>query len=154
MFRFSAPAKSLTRSLIATAVVSVSALALGATPALATTASQASAPSYRCHFLAFEPRLSADGHEITGKGASLCRGTGWQDQQIVVTLEEQLFPTLYVVRAQASTGYSPSPHLSQAVSWNCTGTGTHLYTIETSWYGQNGAVYSYKFPPESVSITC
>lgn len=153
MFKLIHPAKKFTRSLIVTVVAGASALALSATPALAAS-SQAGAPFYHCSLSAFEPFVAAEGHEIVGVGASLCMGTGWQDQKLVVTIEEQVMPTLYVVKAQASTGYSGSPFLFRPAVWNCTGTGTHLYTVETSWYGRNGAVYDYRYPPRSVTITC
>jgi hypothetical protein len=153
MFKLSAKAKRFARFLTVTTVASASALAL-ATPALAAGNPQASAPVYDCQLFAFEPWLSANGDVITGLGASLCLGTGWQDQKLVVSIEERPFPTLYVVKAQASTGYTSLPLLLKTVSWNCAGTGTHLYTIETSWYGINGSVYSYKFSSETVSITC
>jgi hypothetical protein len=147
-------AKKFTRSLIATVAVSASVLTLSATPALGAVSSQAGVPFYRCHLFASEPFVAAEGHEIVGIGSSLCVGTGWQDQKVVVTIEEQVLSTLYVVRAQVSTNYSTSPFLFRLVVWNCTGTGTHLYTVETSWYGRNGAAYSYTFPARSVTITC
>jgi hypothetical protein len=154
MFKLIRPAKKFTRSLIVTVAASGSALALSAAPALAADSSQAGVPFYRCHLSASEPFVAAEGNEIVGIGSSLCVGTGWQDQKLVVTIEEQVFSTLYVVRAQASTGYSRSPFLFRPVVWNCTGAGTHLYTVETSWYGRNGAAYGYTFPPRSVTITC
>lgn len=154
MFKLISLAKRHMRSLTVTVTVSASALVLGAPPALAATQSQASGPPYRCQLFASEPKLSTDGHEITGLGTSMCTGTGWQDQKIVVTLEAQPLPTLYVVLAQASTDYSSSPFLEQTVSWPCTFSGTGTYTIETSWYGTNGAVYSYKYPGKSLNLTC
>lgn len=140
--------------LIAALAASASVLALTATPALAAGDSRASVPYYRCHLYASEPFVAAQGHEIVASGASVCVGNGWQDQKLVVTLVEQIFSTLYVVRAQASTRYSRSPILSKAVVWNCTGSGTHRYTVETSWYGRNGAAYGYTFPPKTVTLTC
>jgi hypothetical protein len=154
MFKFIALAKRSTRSLTVTAVVSASALVLAATPAVAASQSQVSVPSYHCHLFASEPKLSTDGHEITGLGTSTCTGTGWQDQKLVVTLEAQILPMLYVVVAQVSTDYSSSRSLQQTVSWPCTFSGTGTYTIETSWYGENGAVYSYKYPGKSLNLTC
>jgi hypothetical protein len=154
MFTLIRPAKKFTRSLIVTVAVSASALALSATPALGAVSSQAGVPFYHCHLSASEPFVTAEGHVIVAIGSSLCVGTGWQDQKLVVTIEEQVFSTLYVVKAQASTDYSGSPFLFRPVVWNCTGTGTHLYTVETSWYGRNGAAYAYTFPPSSVTITC
>lgn len=156
MFRVTAqikPVRGFGRALTVLGVVSASSLALAA-PALAVGSPQAGTAAYDCGLVASEPHVSADGSEITGIGASLCLGTGWQDQKLVVTLEEQPFPTLYVVRAQASTSYSSSPLLLRTVSWTCTGSGTHPYTIETSWYGKNGSAYSYKFSEQTVSITC
>ncbi len=153
MFRLSAKAKRLARLMTVTTVASVSALAL-TTPALAAASPQASPPVYDCQLFASEPWLSASGDVITGLGGSLCLGTGWQQQELVVSIEEQAFPTLYVVRAQASTGYTSLPLVLKPVSWNCAGTGTHLYTVETSWYGINGSAYAYKFSSETVSITC
>lgn len=154
MFKFTALAKTHTRPLTVTAVAGVSAFMLAAPPALAASQSPASAPGYRCQLLASEPKVSADGHEIIGSGTSICTGTGWQDQKIVVTLEAQPLPTLYEVLAQASTDYSSSRTLTQTVSWPCTFSGTRTYTVETSWYGQNGAVYSYKYPGKNLSLTC
>ncbi len=142
------------RSLIVTVAVGASVLALAATPAVAAGDSGASVPVYRCDLFASEPFVTAQGHEIAGSGNSLCVGSGWQDQRLVVTIEEQIFSTLYVVRAQASTRYSTTPFLSKAVVWNCTGSGTHRYTIETSWYGRSGAAYGYTFPPKTVTLTC
>ncbi|SRR5260370_22444007 len=154
MFKFLALAKRYTRPLAVTMVVSASALVFTAPSAGAARLSQASVPPYRCHLFASEPRLSTDGHEITGVGASKCTGTGWQEQKLVVSLEAQPFPTLCEVLAQASTGYSSSPSLKETVSWPCTFSGTRPYTIETSWYGTNGAVYSYKYPAQSLNLTC
>lgn len=154
MFKFIALAKTYPRSLTVTAVAGASAFMLAAPPALAASQSPASAPSYRCQLFASEPRVSADRHEIIGSGTSMCTGTGWQDQKIVVTLEARPLPTLYEVLAQASTDYSSSRSLSQTVSWTCNFTGTRTYTVETSWYGQNGAVYSYKYPGKSLALTC
>jgi hypothetical protein len=149
MFRLRRLASFLTVIMVA----GVSALALG-TPAQAAQGPSSGPPGYDCLLLSSEPVLSANGDVIRGLGASLCLGTGWQDQELVVSIEEQAFSTLYVVRAKVSTGYSSLPLLADSVSWNCAGTGTHLYTIETSWYGINGSVYAYKFSAETVSITC
>lgn len=154
MFRLIRPAKKSTRSLIVMVAASASALALSATPAFAAGSSHASMPFYRCNLFASEPFVVAEGHEIVAIGASLCVGTGWQDQKLVVTIEEQVLSTLYVVKAQASTGYSGSPFLFRPVAFGCTGSGTHLYTVEASWYGSNGAAYDYKFSPRSVTLTC
>jgi hypothetical protein len=154
MFKLIAMTKRHTRSLIVMAVVSASTLVLTATPAVAASQSQAVVPSYHCQLFASEPKVSTDGHEITGRGASMCTGTGWQDQKIIVTLEAQPLPWLYVVLAQTSTDYSSSPFLEQTVSWPCTYTGTGTFTIETSWYGENGAVYSYKYPAKSLDLNC
>lgn len=153
MFEFIAPAKRYIRSLTMMAAVSACALVLAAPPALAASQSQASVPGYDCHLFASEPRVSADGHEITGRGAAVCTGTGWQDQKIVVTLEAKPFPTLYEVLARASTDYSSSRFLQQTVSWACTFSGTRTYTVETSWYGQDGALYGAINSPD-VSLTC
>lgn len=136
---------------IATTVTGASVLALAAPPAFAATRSQS---FYDCRLSAFEPRVSWDHHVITGLGASMCFGTGWQDQKLVVTLLAQPLPTLYEVIAQASTGYTSAGTLEKSVSWTCTFTGTRTYTLETSWYGKNGAAYSYKFPAQSVKLTC
>ena len=154
MFKFIALAKTYPRSLTVTAVAGASAFMLAAPPALAASQSPASPPSYHCQLFASEPKVSGGGHEIIGSGTSMCTGTGWQDQKIVVTLEARPFPTLYEVLAQASTDYSSSRSLSQTVTWPCNFTGTRTYTVETSWYGQNGAVYSYKYPGKSLSLTC
>lgn len=154
MFKFIALAKTYIRPLTVTAVAGASALVLAAPPALAASQSPTGAGGYRCLLFASEPRVSADGHEIIGRGQSVCTGTGWQDQKIVVTLEAQPFPTLYVVLAQASTAYSSSRVLTQTVTWPCNFSGTRTYTVETSWYGQNGTVYSYRFPAENLALTC
>lgn len=154
MFKFVALAKMYTTSLTVTAVAGASAFMLAAPPAHAASKSPASAPGYRCHLSASEPKVSADGHEIIGSGTSMCTGSGWQDQKIVVTLEALPLPTLYQVLAQASTDYSSSRSLTQSVSWPCDFSGTRTYTVETSWYGQNGAVYSFKYPGKSLSLTC
>lgn len=154
MFEFIPLAKRYARSLTVTAVVSASALVVAAPPAAAASQTKASVPPYHCQLFASEPRVSADGHEITGLGTSTCTGTGWQDQKLVVSLEAQPLPWLYEVLAQASTDYSSSPFLQQKVSWPCSFSGTGTYTIETSWYGKNGAVYSYKYPGKSLKLTC
>lgn len=127
----------------ATTVAGASVLALAAPPAFAASQSQ---PWYNCRLFAFEPRVSADHHVITGLGASMCFGAGWQDQKLVVTLLAKPLPTLYEVLAQASTSYTSAGTLEKSVSWTCTFTGTRTYTLETSWYGKNGAAYSFKFP--------
>lgn len=153
MFKFMALATRYTRPLIVT-VAGASALVLTASPAGAVSQQQASRPPYSCKLFASEPRVSPDRHEITGLGTSRCTGTGWQDQKIVVTLEANPLPTLYLVLAQASTAYSSSASLKQTVSWPCTFTGTGTYTVETSWYGANGAVYSYEYPGKSIKLNC
>jgi hypothetical protein len=154
MFRLIALAKKYTRPLIVPVVVGASALVLTAQPAGAVSQSQPSVPPYHCQIFASEPKLSTDGHAITGVGTSMCTGTGWQDQKLVVTLEAQPLPTLFQVLAQASTDYSSSPSLEQTVSWPCPFITPGPYTIETSWYGQSGAVYSYKYPAKSLNLTC
>jgi len=142
------------KSLVATAVVSISVLALAAPSAVAASQSPTDPIYYACHLYAFEPRVSFDQHAITGFGASQCFGTGWQDQKLVVTLLAHPLPTLYIVVAQASTGYSSSSILKETVSWACTFSGTRTYTLETSWYGRSGAAYGYKFALQSVKLTC
>lgn len=146
--------KRYRRSLVVTTLISASLLGLTAPSAVAASQSPTDPIYYACHLYAFEPRVSFDHHEITGFGASQCFGTGWQDQKLVVTLLAHPFPTLYVVVAQASTGYSSSSILKQTVSWACTFSGTRTYTLETSWYGRNGDAYGFKFPPQSVTLTC
>lgn len=146
--------KKYRRSLALTTMVSAGVLAIAAPPAVAASQSRADQVIYGCHLYAFEPRVSFDHHEITGFGASQCFGTGWQDQKLVVTLLAHPFPTLYIVVAKASTGFSSSSILKQTVSWTCTFSGTRTYTLETSWYGRNGAAYGYTFPPQSVTLTC
>jgi hypothetical protein len=136
---------------IVTAVAGAGVLALAAPPAVAASQSQS---FYNCRLFAFEPKVSANHHVITGLGASMCFGTGWQDQKLVVTLLAQPLPTLYQVIAQASTGYTAGGTLEKSVSWTCTFTGTRTYTLETSWYGKDGAAYGYKFPPQSVKLSC
>ena len=69
-------------------------------------------------------------------------------------LEAHNFPTLYEVLAQASSDYSSKRSLRETVSWPSTFSGTRTYTMETAWYGQDGTLYAYKFPAESVSLTC
>lgn len=140
--------KSLTMSTAAGASV----LALAAPPAVA--ASQSQASFYRCLLSAAEPVVSGNGHAITGFGASMCAGTGWQDQKLTVLLLAHPFPTLYEVVARASTSYSSAPFQRLTVTWPCTFTGTRLYTVETSWSGGDGSEYGYKFPAQSVELTC
>lgn len=154
MIRFIARAKRYTRPLAVAAMVGTSALVLAAPPALAASQSQAGGPPYHCQIFASEPKVSTDGHEITGFGTSRCTGTGWQDQKIVVSLESHNLPTLYVVVAQASTDYSSSASLQQTVSWPCTFSGTGTYTVETSWYGNDGNLYSFNYPGKSLTLTC
>ena len=60
----------------------------------------------------------------------------------------------YNVVAQASTDYSSSSSLSQKVSWSCIPGVTATYTIETSWYGRNGELYSFAYPGASIKLTC
>jgi len=154
MFKFTELAKRCARPLTVTAAASASALVLAASPALAASQPQTSVPRYDCRLFVSEPKVSPDGHEITGRGGSTCRGTGWQDQKVVVFLEAHNFPTLYEVLAQASTDYSSSRSVRARVSWPCTFSGTRTYTMETAWYGDDGNLYAYKFPAESVSLTC
>jgi hypothetical protein len=154
MFKFTELAKRYTRPLAVTAAVSASALVLPASPAIAASQPQASVPRYDCRLFVSEPRVSHDGHEISGRGGSTCTGNGWQDQKVVVLLEAHNFPTLYEVLAQTSSDYSSSRSLRERVSWPCTFTGTRTYTMETAWYGKDGNLYAYKFPAESVSLTC
>jgi hypothetical protein len=137
----------------ATAVVATSAWAFGTSPAAASQSEGAGPPS-DCRLFAGEPRLSPDGHTITGLGTSRCMGTGWEDQKLVVTLEAKPLPWLYLVVAQASTEYTSSPSLEQTVSWPCTPGVTGVYTIETSWYGKDGELYSFKYPGTSITLTC
>jgi hypothetical protein len=151
MFKFIALAKRCPKPLTLTAVVAASALGFAAQPALASQ-SQGNGP-FQCRVFASEPKVSVDGTRIFGHGSSICTGTGYQDQKIVVTLEEHPFPTLYRVLAQASTDYRASREVHQKVSWSCTLSGTHTYTIETSWYGQDGALYGAINSPD-VSLTC
>lgn len=156
MFSRIAAKMTTTRSIMTaatSAIALVFALFFAGTPALASSTAPATAPFYYCELSAAQPHVSDDGHQITAFGSSVCAGTGWQDQKIVVTLEEHLFSTLYVDRAQASTDYSSSRLLLQKVSWDCTGSGTHLFTVETSWYGKDGTAYAYKFATD-VSLTC
>jgi hypothetical protein len=154
LFKFTELAKRYTRPLTVTAAVSASALVLAASPALAASQPQASVPRYYCQLFVSEPKVSPDGHEITGSGGSTCTGTGWQDQKVVVLVEAHDFPTLYEVLAQASTDYSSSRSLRETVSWPCTFSGTRTYTIETAWYGDDGNLYASKFPAQSLSLTC
>lgn len=134
-----------------TAVVGASVLALAAPSAVA---AHASVPSYRCMLSATEPVVSGNGHAITGFGSAMCAGTGWQDQKLSVLLLAHPFPTLYEVVAKASTDYTSVPFLRLTVTWPCTFSGTRLYTVETSWSGDDGAAYSYKFPAQSLKLTC
>lgn len=154
MSKFTELAKRYTRPLAVTAAVSASALVLAASPALAASQPLASVPRYDCHIFVSEPVVIDGGHEITARGGSTCTGEGWQDQQIHVLLLTHPFPTLYQVLAQATTGYSSSRVLRETVTWPCTYTGTRTYTMETAWYGDDGNLYAYKSPAESVSLTC
>lgn len=153
MSKLATAAQKYMRSLIALTVAGGGAVMLAAPPAAATEPQTPVAP-YRCQLFASEPRMSPDGHEITGVGSSRCTGTGWQDQKITVTLEEQVLPTLFLVVAQSSTDFSSSQYLQQTVAWPCTFNGTATYTIETSWYGQSGATYAYQYPGHSIKLTC
>ena len=154
MFKFTELTKRHTGPLAVAAAVSVSALVLAASPALAASQPQTSVPRFDCHVFASEPVVTNGGHEITARGGSTCTGSGWQDQKITVLLLAHPFPTLYEVLAQASTDYSSSRVLRETASWACTFTGTRTYTMETAWYGDNGTRYAYQSPPQSVSLTC
>ena len=150
---FSGLVKRYTTAAAATAVAGASTLAFAAPPAAASQPPSAGPPS-GCQLFASEPRLSPDGHEIIGVGTSRCLGTGWEDQKLVVALQSKPLPWIYNVVAQASTDYSSSPSLSQKVSWSCIPGVTATYTIETSWYGRNGELYSYAYPGTSIKLTC
>ena len=123
--------RKFTRTAAVTAAAAAAALALTVPPAFAT-ASRPGTTFYNCGLRVTEPSLHQ--HVITGIASSSCYGTGWQDQKLVVSVEEYILPWLIAVKAQATTGYSSKASLVQRVSFDCTGTGTHVYTIEASWY--------------------
>lgn len=153
MIKLIARAKRYTRPLAVAAVVSTTALVLAAPPALA--ASQG-LDGFRCDLFTSAPKVSPDGHAITGTGTSRCIGTGYQDQKVVVSLETQILPGLYSIVAQSSTDYSSSSSVQATVSWPCTYGGPRTYTIETSWYGDNGSRYAFDYPSSkrTVTLTC
>jgi hypothetical protein len=154
MIKFISLAKRYSRPLTVAALVGTSALALAAPPALA--ASQSQDGRFRCDLFTSEPKVSPDGHAITGTGTSRCTGTGWQDQKVVVTLETQPLPGLLEVVAQASTDYSSSSSVQATLSWPCTFTGPRTYLLETSWYGDDGNRYAFDYPSSkrTITLTC
>lgn len=143
--------RKVTSVLTMTAVSSVAALALTVPAAQAAPAHEA-LNFYNCAIGVSEPTVH-DG-VLSGFASSACVGNGWQDQQLVVNVEEYLFPTLIVVRARATTGYSSSSRLFERVSFKCTGTSEHYYTIEASWYGAGGNAYAYRYPPIKRKLAC
>ena len=154
MIKFFSLAKRYTRPLTVAALAGTSALVLAAPPAMAATQSQDG--RFRCDLFTSEPKVSPDGHTITGTGTSRCTGTGWQDQRVVVTLETQLIPGLLEVVAQSSTDYSSSSTVQATLSWPCTFTGPRTYLLETSWNGDDGDRYAYDYPSSkrTITLTC
>jgi hypothetical protein len=118
--------------------------------ALASTAPVAG--SYNCTVRVTEPTMHA--HVIYGLATSQCTGTGWQDQRLKVSIEEFVFPTLIEVKATAITDFSASSTLSQWVTFNCAGTGTHYYSVEASWTGADGNAHDYRYPPKEERLSC
>ncbi|HLK00325.1 MAG TPA: hypothetical protein VKU39_10515 [Streptosporangiaceae bacterium] len=143
--------RKFTRTATVTTAVTAAALALAVPQALATTSHSGTA-TYNCGLRVTEPSLHE--HVISGIASSSCYGTGWQDQKLVVSVEEYILPWLIAVKAQATTGYSSKASLVQHVSFDCTATGTHVYTIEASWYGASGDVYAFRYPPKKITLTC